>query len=226
MMFSLNNFSTIANTPTRAPILELFYQALGNKVGAIVLESLVIATGVGCEIACHTWQSRLCWTFARDRGLPFQRYLAKVDKKLDIPFRAHVTSCVIVAILGCLYMASYTAFNSVITGCIVLPYVSYAIPVICLLIKGRSNIQHGPFWLGPFGHIANYVLLCWTLFTLVMYSFPTYMPVQAGSMNYICVVYGVLACIIATDWWARGWRKFKGPRDHHHMTADAVSSDQ
>lgn len=111
MMFSLNNFSTIANTPTGAPILELFYQALGNKAGAIVLESLVIATGVGCEIACHTWQSRLCWTFARDRGLPFHKYLVKVDKKLDIPFRAHVTSCVIVAILGCLYMASYTAFN-------------------------------------------------------------------------------------------------------------------
>jgi choline transport protein len=68
-----------------------------------------------------------------------------------------------------------------VTACIVLLYISYAIPVTCLLIRGRDSIPHGPFWLGKFGLFANIVLLLWTLFTLVMYSFPVVMPVLPGS---------------------------------------------
>lgn len=68
-----------------------------------------------------------------------------------------------------------------VTACIVLLYISYAIPVVCLLLKGRNNIRHGPFWMGPIGAFSNIVLLVWTLFTLVMYSFPPIQPVVAGS---------------------------------------------
>lgn len=109
MMFSLLDFDSVS--ASLAPVLELFYDALGNKSGAIVLEALVIATGIGCQIACQTWQSRLCWSFSRDRGLPLHRYWAKVHPTLDVPLNAHLLGCVIVAILGCLYLASYTAIN-------------------------------------------------------------------------------------------------------------------
>jgi choline transport protein len=110
MMFSLNDFDAVASTATYVPILELFYQALGNKAGAIVLEVLIIATGIGCQVACHTWQSRLCWSFARDSGLPMKKFLSKVHPVLDIPLNAHIFSCIVVAVLGCLYLGSSTAF--------------------------------------------------------------------------------------------------------------------
>ena len=70
---------------------------------------------------------------------------------------------------------------SMVTACIALLYVSYAIPVICLLVRGRDNIPHGPFWMGSLGLFSNIVLLLWTAFTLIMYSFPPAMPVMAGS---------------------------------------------
>lgn len=111
MFFSMQNLDGLFATLTLVPILELFYQALAVKAGAIVLESLIIATGTGCMIASHTWQSRLCWSFARDRGLPFSRFLSHIHPTLDVPLQAHFVSCVIVAILGCLYLGSYTAFN-------------------------------------------------------------------------------------------------------------------
>ncbi|ORY12346.1 choline transport protein [Clohesyomyces aquaticus] len=211
MFFSIvGDFSNIAATATYVPVLELFYQALRNKAGAIFLEVLIIATGLGCLIASHTWQSRLCWSFARDRGLPGHKWLSRVDPKLDVPLWAHFVSCVIVAIVGCLYLASLTAFNSMITACIVLLYISYAIPIICLLIKGRSNIKPGPFWLGKFGLVANCVLLIWTLFTLIMYSFPYAKPVKASNMNYVSAVYGVVTMIMAVDWLVRGRKSFRG----------------
>lgn len=113
MFFSIvGDFQEIVATSTLVPILELFYRAVGNKGGAIALEAMIVATAFGCLVASHTWQSRLCWSFARDRGLPGHRWLSQVHKKLDVPVYAHFVSCVIVAIIGCLYLASLTAFNS------------------------------------------------------------------------------------------------------------------
>ena len=181
--FSLSNLTDLQNTSTLVPILQLFYQALGSTAGAIVLEALFMATGVWCLVASHTWQSRLCWSFSRDGGLPGSAFLRKVDHRLDVPLRAHFVSSFIVCLLGLLYLGSYTAFNSMVTACIVLLYISYSIPVICLLIKGRNSIKHGPFWLGSVGLFSNIVLLLWTAFTLIMYSFPPVMPVMPGSKS-------------------------------------------
>jgi len=111
MMFSINNFEAITGTSTGVPILELFYQALETRTGAIGLETFLIVTGIGCLIACHTWQSRLCWSFARDGGMPFHNYLSQINSATDIPLRAHILSCCLVSILGFLYLGSETAFN-------------------------------------------------------------------------------------------------------------------
>lgn len=109
-----------------------------------------------------------------------------------------------------------------ITACIVLLYISYAIPVVCLLIRGRSTLQPGPFWLGKIGFVANIVLLCWTAFTLVMYSFPYAKPVKASNMNYVSVVYAVVAIIMTTDWLARGRKGFRGVGERKSDVADVV----
>lgn len=75
--------------------------------------------------------------------------------------------------------------SSMVTACIVLLYLSYSIPVVCLLIRGRQQIPHGPFWMGRIGLLSNIVLLLWTCFTLIMYSFPFAMPVEAGSKHHL-----------------------------------------
>ncbi|MCJ1264871.1 hypothetical protein MMC22_004746 [Lobaria immixta] len=102
-----------------------------------------------------------------------------------------------------------------VTACIVLLYISYAIPVICLLIRGRNNIRHGPFWMGPIGLLSNIVLLMWTAFTLIMYSFPSVRPVLPGNMNYVSAVYGVVVFIITVDWILRGKRNYRGQVARH-----------
>lgn len=111
MFFSMTNVDDLSRTPTGVPILALFYQALGSKGGAVALEALVMATGIFCLVSSHTWQSRLCWSFARDRGIPFSSYFATVDRSTGVPIRAHFMSCVIVAIVGCLYLGSTTALG-------------------------------------------------------------------------------------------------------------------
>ncbi|KAI5305978.1 hypothetical protein KEM56_002672 [Ascosphaera pollenicola] len=95
MFFSIQDFSRLLDSPTGVPILELYHQALGTRGGAIVLGAFMVATGCGCLISGHTWQARLCWSFARDRGIPGHQWLGKINK-LGVPFAAHLVSCVIV----------------------------------------------------------------------------------------------------------------------------------
>lgn len=111
MLFSLTDYDSVSMTPTMVPLLELFYQALANKAGAIILETLVICTGLGCLIACQTWSSRICWSFARDGGVPWSNILSKVHPRLDVPLHAHFLSSLLASILGLLYLGSTTAFN-------------------------------------------------------------------------------------------------------------------
>ena len=181
LFFSMGSLDDLTSTPTLVPIHALIDQPQSSPAGALVHQAQFIATGIWCLVASQTWQSRLCWSFARDAGLPFHKFLSHVDPRVDVPIRAHFVSSFIVSVLGLLYLGSITAFNSMVTACIVLLYISYAIPVVCLLIRGRDNIRHGPFWLGPIGLFSNIVLLLWTVFTLVMYSFPFVRPVVAGS---------------------------------------------
>ncbi|KAH7345016.1 amino acid/polyamine transporter I [Rhizoctonia solani] len=213
VFFSMADLEGITASVTGVPILELYHQATRSVAGAIILQTLIILTGLGCLSACHTWQARLAWSFARDRGMPGSRYWSIVHPKLGVPLNAHVMSCTWVAILGCLYIASSTAFNSLVTGCLIFLYISYSIPIGCLLVRGRNSIQPGPFWLGKFGLFANIVLLCWTLFTVVFYNLPFVIPVEAGNMNYVCVVIGIYALYLLFYWVIRGHRTF-GIHEH------------
>lgn len=181
MLFSIQDYTAILETSV--PSLELFRQALDNIAAAIVLEALTIATGLGCLISCHTWAARLCWPFSRDGGVPFSGIWDKIVPSLDAPLAAHILNSIVISLVGCIHLGSETAFNSMITACIVLPYLSYVPPVVSLLIRGRNNVSHGPFWLGTWGLICNWVCLGWISFTLVFFSFPSISPVSGGSKS-------------------------------------------
>ncbi|GMM55873.1 Hnm1 protein [Maudiozyma humilis] len=219
MFFSLRDLDALLASTTGAPILDIYNQALGNKGGAIFLGCLVLFTSFGCVIACHTWQARLCWSFARDKGLPWAHLWSQVNPRVGVPLYAHLMSCAWISIIGLLYLASSTAFNSLITGCISFLLLSYIIPVICLLQK-RRNIPHGPFWLGKIGLVANIVLLCWTAFCIIFFSFPPMLPVDRNNMNYVSVV------IVGYFFYAILYWKFKGVKEFHSLEDDDEDDDE
>lgn len=208
IFFCILDLEDILSSNTGVPIMDIFHQALRSKAGAIVLNCLILLTAIGCNIASHTWQARLCWSFSRDNGLPGSRFWSKVNTRTGVPVNAHIMSCAWCAVIGCIYMASTTAYNAMVTGCIVFLLCSYAVPVVFLLIKGRNNIKRGPFWMGTYGLICNIVLISWTIFTTVFFSFPAVMPVTAGNMNYVSVVVAVFGLYAVIYWFARGKYKY------------------
>lgn len=187
MFYSMHNLDAVLND-VNSPIIQIYYQALKSKAGAIILGCMLFVTGWCCNVASHTWQARLCWSFARDDGIPFSKYWKKIDPKMNLPINAHLLSTVLCGLVGCLYLASYTAYNSLVVGCVCFLLLSYLIPVICLLMYGRDNIKKGPFWLGNVGLFCNIVTIGWAAFTTIVFSFPFSLPVTKDSMNYFSVI--------------------------------------
>lgn len=216
IFFCTNDSSKIVSAAY--PRLEIFYQATKNVGGAIFLECLCVITGILCNVAAHTWQARICWSFARDNGLPFSNILRKVDPNLKTPVNAHLFSCFWIAVIGCIYQGSSTSFNAIITASICLLLVSYCIPTVLLLFKGRSNIDHGPFWAGKFGLVANILTICWTLFCLTFLSFPYQKPVTSGNMNYVSAVYGVIVFYLIAYWYIIGKKTFNAGACHSEIS--------
>ncbi|KAF8475840.1 amino acid/polyamine transporter I [Kalaharituber pfeilii] len=219
IFFVITDIEAVISTPTGVPILMVFYQALReSKVGASVLLGMLIACFVGALSTIHTWMCRLTWSFSRDNGFPLSKYLSKVaPQPFNVPFVAHVFGTFWIAVLGLLYLASTTAFNSLVTGGILMQYISYMIPVGLLMAQGRKLERKGCFWLGSrsevkgglLGWLANGILMLWGCFTCVIYSFPYVMPVQPGNMNYVSVVIVMIIVYAIIYWLFVGRKQFR-----------------
>lgn len=201
VFFCVQDLDEILNSASGFPILIIYQQAVGSKAGTLILGLLVFLTAFGCTIGSHTWQTRLCWSFARDNGLPFSKRLSVIHPTLGVPVQAHIFSTFWVAVLGLLYLASDVGFNSMVVGSVTFLLLSYLVPTISVLYRGRNNIKHGPFWMGKFGLFCNIVTVIWAIFALVFYSFPPYMPVTRMLMNYVSVVMVGYFIWVGAYWW-------------------------
>ncbi|KAF6826652.1 hypothetical protein CMUS01_09338 [Colletotrichum musicola] len=181
--------------------LALFHRITGSRAAAVGLWVPVMVTTVGAVWSIQTWQSRLAWTISREAGFPLHRHLGKIaPSPMHTPLWSLVFSASGTAVFGCLYLASDLAFNSLISTGLLLQYISYSIPVVLALARGRSRFEHGPFWYPRLGLLANVVMLAWSVVALVFYCFPYYLPAVADQMNYASAVLAAIAVFVMTLW--------------------------
>ncbi|KAG5925656.1 hypothetical protein E4U42_004086 [Claviceps africana] len=191
--------------------LALFYRVSGSRALAVGLVVPVLLTTAGAVWSIQIWQSRIAWTISRDGGFPLRRHLARVlPAPFHTPLWSLVWSAACSALFGCLYLGSDVAFNSLIATGVLLLYFSYAIPVVLVLVRGRSAFRHGPFWCPVLGCVSNLVMLGWTVVAAVFYCFPYQAVVEPEGMNYVSVVLGVIALFIGTLW-------FSFANRHYHV---------
>jgi len=64
---------------TTAPFLRIFTQAVGSEIGATIMVAIIVLLEFCSAMGCLAAASRMTWSFARDRGLPFSRALSMVS---------------------------------------------------------------------------------------------------------------------------------------------------
>lgn len=138
-LYCLGDVQTVLNTATGFPFIQIFYDSVGNVAGATVMAAVVLVLTWACAIGITTTASRMTWSFARDNGLPFSRFISKVYPGTQIPVVAVLVVTVFAALLTLIYVGSSAAFNDVISLTITGFYGSYFLPAALLLwhrIKG------------------------------------------------------------------------------------------
>lgn len=60
------------------PVMAIFHQAVQSRTGAAVMASIVMVLTISANVGFSASTSRICWAFARDKGVPGWRQLSKV----------------------------------------------------------------------------------------------------------------------------------------------------
>lgn len=174
--------------------------------------------------------SRMTWAFARDDGLPFSRYLKHIDSVHKVPARSITLVSTIVLILSLINLGSSTALSAVISLSTIGLYVSYIIPITCLIIlrlrvpvtvysstAGHADVSEerlvfGPWNLGRWGLIVNLYAVCYAILLVPFMTLPTSLPLTYMTMNYAGPVFGAVILFAIGDWLYLGRKRFTGPK--------------
>ncbi|KAJ5630466.1 uncharacterized protein N7484_010566 [Penicillium longicatenatum] len=208
LMFSVQNYDRLADTRTGLPLAEIFHQATSTKGGAFGLVFMVWVALGPCVIGSQLSTGRVFWAFSRDNGLPLSHIWARVNPRLGSPFNAQLCVGVIIALLGCIYLGSSTAFNSMMSSAVTINNLAYIVPILTNVLLRRRTMHRGPFSMGQFtGMTVNIIAVLWLVFAIIFFSFPFEMPATVSNMNYTCVVVGGFL-IIELVWWLVAGRKY------------------
>lgn len=64
-------------------MVGIFRSTVQSNAGATVMTSIVIILEFCSAMGCLAAASRMAWSFGRDRGLPFSRYISMVISKIS-----------------------------------------------------------------------------------------------------------------------------------------------
>lgn len=217
------------------PFMAIFHHAVQSRTGAAVMASIVMVLTVSANVGFSASCSRLCWAFARDRGLPGWSFLSRVSDRTSIPTFSVAVTCVIACLLGLINIGSMAAFNGVISVSIAGLFSSYLLTAALLLYRrctgaivplsdasnfddlgktadGTPRAAWGPWRIPGAMGIANNVFACCYLLFIFFFSFwPSYKNVTPATMNWSIVVTSAVAILSAVYYgvWARN--TYHGP---------------
>ncbi|KAL9134507.1 MAG: hypothetical protein Q9175_004309 [Cornicularia normoerica] len=139
ILFCLGDPETVLMSPTGFPFIQVFYDGVKSKAGATVMASIVVALAWCAVIGFLATASRMIWSFARDRGLPFHRSISKVEPRASIPIIAIAIVTIIPALIALIYIGSPTVFEDVVSLSTSGLYMSYFIPCSLLLWRRTTG---------------------------------------------------------------------------------------
>ena len=215
LLFSLGDLTSLLESPTGFPFMQLFLNVTQSPAGATVLALTICLIATAANAGGLTSTSRTFWAFARDEAAPFSSYFAHVHSGLKVPVRMIVLVSVLEALLGFIYLGNTTAFNAILSMAIIGMYLSYLLPVVYMLLYGRSKLrkeEYGPFKHGQIGGVlVNVVAVVWLIFAMIFSTFPNFQPVTPQNMNYSTVVLAGWVLGGALYYFLRASRVYTGP---------------
>ncbi|KAJ9198970.1 hypothetical protein DTO021D3_8572 [Paecilomyces variotii] len=217
LCFCIGNINETADTSTGVPVIQILFDSTQSKVGACFLASMINVIVIFASNSLLAEGSRSVFAFARDHGLPFSRFFAKVNDKRGAPINAILLSLGVQMALNAIYFGTLTGFETVISIATEGFYLSYAMPLFSRILAyftGHVTAMQGPWALSPSISLGvSTIGLIFLLFAATICNFPSSSPVDKENMNYTSAAIGVIGLISTVTWLTTGRKHFTGPGD-------------
>ncbi|PAV19377.1 APC amino acid permease [Pyrrhoderma noxium] len=183
-----SDMDSILNSPIGQPMATILLSSFGKK-GTLVVWSFVIVSQFMVGISTITVASRLVFSFARDGGYPFSKFLYHINTRSGAPTYCVWISGILAMLLGLLSFAGPLATEAIFTVSIVAQFVSIATPIAARYL-GSQEFVPGPFSLGILSKPLAVISSLWMAFMAIVLLFPATPQISPGTMNYSVVILG------------------------------------
>lgn len=211
MCFCMGSLSDAINADE--PFINAFTTGAGSAGGALALTIILCITVMCGNVTCVATESRQMWAFARDNGMPFSNWLARISPRYQVPMNAIWVTMFCNTVLCLINLGSNLAFNIIIGISTVGTTATYILSIGCVLsARWRGESLPPARWsLGKFGAPINAFALGFASLMLVFSLFPVAVPVDASSMNWTVVVVGAVIGFALVSYAVQGRKHYKGP---------------
>ncbi|RHZ53567.1 putative GABA permease [Aspergillus thermomutatus] len=212
-LFAIPSVDDALSDNTGFPFIYVFKNAT-SVAGVNGLTAIILLPVIFSNILFNASTSRQTFAFARDKGLPFARWIAKVDPKRKIPVNAIALSCIISCLLSLINIGSLTAFNAIISLNVAALMYTYIISISCIIYRKIWHPDTLPprRWdLGRWGLTVNIVGLLYCVFALFWALWPSSTPVTVDNFNWSVVIFGGVLAISLVMYAVKGRGEYHGP---------------
>jgi amino acid transporter len=199
--------------PTAIAILDF---ALGAKFGNAMAALASMAMWF-CGLSCVASASRALYSLARDRGVPWSRFLERVNPKRGTPGPA-IWAIVVASIAAMAWSGAVPIVTSLSTVAL---YLAYTIPVALGLrarLRGSDWPAMAEWRLGRYAVAVNSIAVVYTAFISVVLIMP---PNQLAGKTLAAVVLG-----LAFVYLVKVRRTFRGPAWALESTAPTATENR
>lgn len=168
VLFAIPSVEEALADVTGYPFLYVFKLAMpdtniGTNVLTVITVWLLMVGNVSFTASC----ARQAWSLARDRGLPFSRWIGKMDRRVHIPVNATYLTLACTVLLSLINLGSNAAFNAILSLQLSALMASYAIAITCIVyrkLKDPESLPKARWSLGKYGLWINIIAMAYAIF--------------------------------------------------------------
>ena len=165
--------------------------------------------------------SRQLFAFARDKGVPFHHWVARVPGRYEVPVNSIIISTGISCLLHCINIGSSIAFNIILSIGTVALLTSYMTSIGSITYRRLARLPLLPseFSLGRMGLPINLASLAFLVIVFIFAFFPPLPNPPAVTMNWAIAVYGGVLLLAFTYYMIHARRNYIGPVEYVRKSA-------
>ncbi|KAH7411641.1 amino acid/polyamine transporter I [Phaeosphaeria sp. MPI-PUGE-AT-0046c] len=217
-VFCMGPLEEVLNDAFSFPLITMLLRITNSTAVTSGLVSIITVLGISSAIGQLATASRMLWAFAREDGVPFSRWVAKVEPRIALPLNAIAVTALISLLLALLNLGSSVAFYA-LTGLTVSGFYSAFMISASIMLWRRLTIPHSQIAWGPFrlGYLGTPITVVALVYSFIGWFFSFWPPVAGASLNvqtfnWSMVVYFSVVTIALVYWFLRARHTYTGPK--------------